>query len=153
MRHTPRGSTDTDIDSVVALAFEHTAGAVPHPSADIPSAREWVSAALFISGPWECVVTLAVDSALASTLTSAMWDTAEVSRADVDDAVGELANLVAGGVKGMTPHPGCSLSTPVVARGDLPASVLAAVLPDAERDHTVRAYLVGEHPVVLSVQA
>ena len=82
--------SDTDIDSVVALAFEHTAGAVPHPSAEIPTAREWVSAALFISGPWECVVTLAVDSALASTLTSAMWDTAEVSRADVDDAVGEL---------------------------------------------------------------
>lgn len=136
--------SDTDLDEVVALAFEHTAGVISHAvDADLTAvaAQEWVTASLAVSGPWECSMALCVEYSLASSLTESMWDQADVSAADVDDAIGELANVIAGGVKGMTPHPGCELSTPTVTRGALPKSNAT----------TCRSYLVANRPVVLFV--
>lgn len=136
--------SNSDLDDVVALAFEHTAGVISHAvETDLAAvdAHEWVTASLAVSGPWECSMSLCVESTLATSLTESMWDQADVSAADVDDAIGELANVIAGGVKGMTPHPGCELSTPVVTRGALPK--MHATMQ--------RSYLVTNRPVILFV--
>ncbi len=141
--------SDTDLDDVIALAFEHTAGVISHAAGSEPepfatataTATEWVIATLAVSGPWECELTLCVESSLAATLTESMWDQNAVSAADVDDAIGELANVVAGGVKGMTPHPGCDLSTPAVSRGMLPSHSTTMR----------RSYLVMNRPAVLFI--
>jgi hypothetical protein len=121
----------SDLDAVVTLAFEYTAGALAH-VVDEPSserlAAEWEVAFLRIFGPWQCAVSLAIEPRLAEALTLAMGDIETATLADVHDAIGELANVVAGGVKGMTPVPGCDLSIPEVLRSSIPAVVSASVM-------------------------
>lgn len=106
--------TQEDVDVVTTIALENTAGVTPHVS-DTGESSSWIVAALQVTGPWECRVEIAVDAALAETLTKIMWDQDVVTTDDVRDAVGEIANVVAGGVKGMTPSPGCGLTLPTVA--------------------------------------
>lgn len=55
--------------------------------------------------------------ALATTLTTAMFQTGdEPCPDDIRDALGELANMLAGNVKALLPEP-CAISLPAVAFG------------------------------------
>jgi|GEM_PF-2423129 len=60
-----------------------------------------------ILGGWDGTVTISVSKALADTVASRMFMVAagESSEADLRDAVGELANQVAGAIKSMVPTP------------------------------------------------
>lgn len=84
-----------------------------------------VTSFVHIDGAWLGVVMLQCPMALAVTLTSLMFDggrrpdggpPAEVPEADVRDALGEIANMVAGNVKALLPEP-CHISLPAVALG------------------------------------
>jgi hypothetical protein len=74
-----------------------------------------------VDGAWRGRVVVAADEVAADRWTRAMLALGpddEVTPEDVHDVVGELANVVAGAVKGHLP-PGCRLGLPVVGRGTL----------------------------------
>jgi chemotaxis protein CheX len=84
-----------------------------------------VTSFVHIDGAWQGVVMFQCPMALAATLTASMFDgnvssdggpPQEVPEADVRDALGEIANIVAGNVKALLPEP-CHLSLPAVALG------------------------------------
>lgn len=93
---------------------------VPHaaPAHDAPGTAAW-SATTTVGGAWHGVVTVELAEVLARRLAGRMLalpvdETARDS--DVADAVGELVNLVGGGVKSLMPGPS-ALSLPAVASG------------------------------------
>lgn len=69
-----------------------------------------------ISGSWNGIVTLTMTEAGATSVARAMFDRrhGELGRRDLDDAVGELGNIVAGNIKSCLPEPSV-LSLPSVA--------------------------------------
>jgi len=75
-----------------------------------------VTSVVHIDGAWHGAVVLRCPMALATTLTSAMFQTAEPGTDDIRDALGELANMTAGNVKALLPEP-CGISLPTVAFG------------------------------------
>lgn len=107
-----------DLDIVTVASLEYTAGVTAH-AADHATAPTWVISRLSVTGPWECGVEVAIDADLARMLTSLMWEQEAVLDDDVCDAVGEIANVIAGGIKGMTPVPGCGLTLPVTTFANL----------------------------------
>lgn len=107
-----------DIDSITLLAFEHAAGTLLDPS-DQPATAEIcadpICAVVDVTGPWSCRVTVCVDRELARVVAQRMWASDGVDDDDVADAVKEMANVIGGAVKGMTPLEGCGLTIPVLA--------------------------------------
>src|SRR3546814_5623621 len=68
-----------------------------------------------ISGDWEGTVTVDCPLPLAASATAMMFgmEVDEVSKADIDDAIGEITNMTGGGIKSML-EGSCSLSLPTV---------------------------------------
>ena len=68
-----------------------------------------------ITGAWQGVFSLDCSLQLARRIATIMFkfETAEASIEDVRDALGELANIAGGNIKGLLPSP-CSLALPVV---------------------------------------
>jgi chemotaxis protein CheX len=83
-------------------------------------AREVLTACVHITGTWNGVVTLGCSPAFAQRAAGAMFDCApeSASHEEVHDALGELANMVGGNLKGLLPG-SCQLSLPAVAAGEL----------------------------------
>jgi CheY-specific phosphatase CheX len=132
-----------DIDAITLLAFEHAAGTLLAP-ADQPGASS-LCAFVDVTGPWVCRVVVCLDAELARVVAQRMWDDDAVTDDDVVDAVKEMANVIGGAVKGMTPLEGCGLTIPEPAEpsaltgivrhyrvGPLAASVSAHVLSAGE---------------------
>jgi chemotaxis protein CheX len=109
-------------------------------------AGDAVSGYVKISGGWygHVVVETSRDGALAiaSTLFDAPVD--ELGPADLDDAVGELANIVGGSVKSCVPGHS-TLSLPWVVAADSPAPIDQAILA------VVQVWL-DTHPLVVRVE-
>lgn len=86
-----------------------------------------VTSFVHIDGAWHGAVMLQCPMALASLLTSTMFQSGDSPGADdVRDALGEIANMVAGNVKALLPEP-CAISLPAVALGsDYQVSVVGA---------------------------
>ncbi len=82
------------------------------------AAQRTVTACVHISGGWQGSVSMVLPSALATHVAAVMFDVpaADLSSAEVLDAVGELANIAGGNVKGLIDDP-CELSLPIVAEG------------------------------------
>lgn len=78
-----------------------------------------LTACVHITGGWQGSVAVVLPSELAGEVASAMFDVpaAELTTEEVRDAVGELANIAGGNVKGAIDE-ACELSLPVVAEGD-----------------------------------
>jgi chemotaxis protein CheX len=66
-----------------------------------------VGASVAIRGEWEGVVVVRCSEPLARRAAAAMWGVAPdaADRAQVDDALGELANMIAGNLKALIPPP------------------------------------------------
>lgn len=90
-----------------------------------------VTATVRILGAWRGCVVLTTPEPLARAAAAAMLGvrTEQLSRADVADAVGELANVVAGNLKSLLPAPS-TLSLPAVAAGLVLPAPGAALLND-----------------------
>ncbi|MBC8069835.1 MAG: chemotaxis protein CheX [Deltaproteobacteria bacterium] len=71
-----------------------------------------------IAGQWDGAVIVACSPATATELASIMFDVpaSEVSTENLEDTLGELANMVGGNVKALLPPP-CLLSLPTVVEG------------------------------------
>jgi chemotaxis protein CheX len=81
-----------------------------------------IVAGVAVSGAWHGLVLVACSSVASREAAAALlgMDAAEVTDGDVDDALGELANVIGGNVKSLLPEP-CVLGLPEVhadAEGD-----------------------------------
>ena len=88
------------------------AGSIPPPPEDT------LCACLYLSGAWSGLVSVSVSEGLARRAASAMFElpAAELSQAELHDALGEIANMTGGGVKALLPGPS-HLSLPSVVSG------------------------------------
>lgn len=80
--------------------------------------RGGMTATISIGGPWTATLAVTVSEALAATFSAALLGGTpdSLDPADVEDALGELANVVGGNVKGLLEDNGAStLSLPVVS--------------------------------------
>jgi chemotaxis protein CheX len=110
--------TNEDIEGLVANVFLATLG-IEVASAGPPVPGGEVSSSLVgITGTWDGAVIVACDRDLAVRFAMAMFALAEseVSDDEINDALGELANMVGGNFKSMLP-PICNLSLPTVVEG------------------------------------
>ena len=103
---------------VESIASDVWACAVPDgvlPPASGPGPDGLAVGAVAISGAWCGWVTLELPLATAARVTAAMLGQGnrELAREDVDDALGELANMIGGNVKSLVPAPSV-LGLPVV---------------------------------------
>jgi chemotaxis protein CheX len=87
------------------------------PGVEIDGGRS-VSGVVHISGDWEGAVAVNCPEPLARGVTAAMLDLQEddLGDEDVRDAIGEVANMTAGNVKGLLEGE-CRLSLPAVSEG------------------------------------
>jgi chemotaxis protein CheX len=78
-----------------------------------------VIACVQITGDWEGAVTVACSQSLATKLAAAMFglEPDELSEDEVRDAMGEIANMTGGNVKGLAPGVN-TLALPTVAEGE-----------------------------------
>jgi len=113
---------------------------------ELPTAKEQgATACVHVAGDWEGSVILETSPALSKQATAMMFDMPvdEVGDEEMADALGELANIVGGSVKGLMPG-SCRLSLPTVTLG--PDSRM--VVPGAQLVHRVVLDVAGEHLVV-----
>lgn len=74
------------------------------------------SSAVTVSGEWHGMISVELPTGTAEEITRRMLMVDEAADEDVADAVGELVNMIGGGVKSLMPGPS-ALSLPVVAAG------------------------------------
>jgi chemotaxis protein CheX len=89
------------------------------PESDIPKTQSRVvSACVYITGAWNGAVALSCDVAFASEAAAIMFNLADATptTADMQDALGELTNMIGGNVKALLPEP-CHLSLPSAVEG------------------------------------
>lgn len=118
---------------------------IPEGETDVAS-RAALVASVSISGGWSGHVMLMVGKDCANKIASSMFemDVAEMSTAEVADALGEIANMVGGTVKSMV-GVAATLSLPQVV---LDASAL--VNPETRRLTSVAAYW-SDEPIEVSL--
>lgn len=83
-----------------------------------PSDSSWLMASVRITGAWDGAVTLHCSPDLARRVAAAMFamEIEHVSSGEMWDSLGELVNMIGGGVKALLPET-CSLSLPIVGEG------------------------------------
>jgi chemotaxis protein CheX len=104
------------VESVFAELLDLPATRPASPSA---ASGPLLRASVRISGAWQGVVVVDCPEELARRTAAAMWGGRPRDGAQVADAIGELANMIAGNVKVLLPGPS-RLSLPAVA--DAPAA-------------------------------
>jgi chemotaxis protein CheX len=117
---------DAGIEEITGMIWESLFDFPLERVADAPIDREpVVTGFVSIDGAWNGAIMVRCPIALATTLTTAMFQADNAPGFDdVRDALGELTNMVAGNVKALLPSP-CNLSLPAVALGtDYALSVL-----------------------------
>ena len=77
-----------------------------------------ITSCVHISGTWDGAVAISCSDRLARSVTESMFGMTdgEAGPADIEDAVGELVNIVGGGLKSLLPGPSV-LSLPTVTGG------------------------------------
>lgn len=112
---------DDDLVGLAGAIWSSIVGQEAEPSFVSTSelaAERTVTACVHISGGWHGSVSMVLPSTLAAQVASLMFDVPshELSQEEILDAVGELANIAGGNVKGLI-EDSCELSLPVVAEG------------------------------------
>jgi chemotaxis protein CheX len=123
---------DDDLAGLGDAIWTSILGTSAPPSFDpVPVGLRSVTACVHISGAWHGSVSVTLPWGLAEEVASTMFDLSidDLSTDEVLDAVGELANIAGGNVKGMV-EGSSDLSLPVVAEGtglvSLPGSRVTA---------------------------
>jgi chemotaxis protein CheX len=82
------------------------------------SGNRTISACVHIAGAWNGVVAVSCDVEFASRAAAIMFDLADAvpTTTDMQDALGELTNMVGGNIKALLPEP-CHLSLPSAVEG------------------------------------
>jgi len=141
---------ENDLTALTGGVWESFLGMTAEPVPPVePGDGSFYTSCVHISGAWEGSVNLVLPEGLARDAAAAMFglEAHEVSNADLADAVGELANIIGGNVKGMIDAP-CALSLPVVAAGGRDA----VTVPGSELVQSVTLCTAG-HAFVVAVHA
>jgi chemotaxis protein CheX len=91
----------------------------PNPGAlELEAGKKYVTASVQISGSWNGIVTLSIPETLARKTAALMFEVApdEATDEDIEDAMGELANMTGGSFKSLLEGT-CELGLPVVTIG------------------------------------
>lgn len=104
-------------ENVFASLTEFTVVPVDVESVD-RSGKRYVTAAVHITGEWEGTVAVACCDELAREITGVFFgvEPAAADPSEINDAIGEVANMIGGNVKALMPAPS-QLSLPTVATG------------------------------------
>jgi len=114
---------------------------------DMQCAGHVLTGCVQVTGEWEGAIVVSCSHKLAVDTTAFMFDMAseEVTSEELQDAVGELANMVGGSIKGLVPGPS-RLSLPTVIDG----SNYHTKIPGSEK--VVEAFMSSDgEPVVVTV--
>ncbi|MEQ1630933.1 MAG: chemotaxis protein CheX [Planctomycetota bacterium] len=110
-----------DLGSAVTSVFESMLGlpiAIADEFHEAEADQPSVTGVISISGDWNGAVIVTVPSALAKAVAAAMFamDEDALTAAEIEDAVGELSNMVGGATKTMIGG-SCAISLPSVTEG------------------------------------
>lgn len=113
--------TQTDLAQIVEGIWSSILNMDIQPSGEEPSEpsdSSWLAARVRITGAWDGAVTLHCSPDLARRAAAAMFtmEIESVSSGEMLDSLGELVNMIGGGVKAFLPEI-CSLSLPLVGEG------------------------------------
>jgi chemotaxis protein CheX len=99
----------------------------PSPGGPLPD--DVLTSSVSIDGSWHGAVLLQCSKHFAKRAACLMFglDATDVGNSEVNDALGELANMISGNVKALLPGP-CRLSLPVVLEGSAEASSTGSVV-------------------------
>ena len=108
----------TDVADVTVAVWESVLSMSPLSAPPVDATESPVSSSVHIVGGWNGAVSLSTTEHLASVIASTMFELplGDLSTEDVDDAIGEMANMIGGNVKSLLPGPS-QLSMPAVTRG------------------------------------
>jgi chemotaxis protein CheX len=128
-------------DSILKLPIE------PDASSPLPAGDRTMSACVHITGAWNGAVALSCGTGLASAAAGIMFGLgqADPATADMQDAMGELVNMIGGNVKALLPGT-CQLSLPAVVEGSdysvrVPGSRVVARVPMRSGTHMLNVSL------------
>ena len=112
---------ESDLCELIENIWSSVLGLEVERSGEAPAARGdecLLTGCVQVRGAWDGAVILDCSAALAREATALMFGVAPDAETfeDVQDALGELANIVGGNVKSLLPQP-CELSLPTVVRG------------------------------------
>jgi chemotaxis protein CheX len=112
---------ETDIAQIVAGIWDSVLGMEIQPVSEgdsLPQSDPMLSACIQITGAWDGAVLLRCPTEVAQRVAAVMFDLEadSISLGDMQDSLGELVNMVSGGVKSLLPET-CSLSLPAVTEG------------------------------------
>ena len=150
----PSVEADIDVDSDVLVEITQAVWAsfvdpeVPlvdlGPCVPEPAEAGVVVGSVAILGPVPTVLSVRLSAGAASDVAARMFDidTAAVSSADVQDATGEIANMIGGNVKAMLPEE---------HRLGLPSVTAATVGPDPDAALASATLLWGEHTLLVTL--
>jgi chemotaxis protein CheX len=113
--------TSEHLERITDEVWRTTVGLLVARTAAVP-AHEWaepvVSSCVHITGSWEGTVVLCMGKRLASLAAATMFavDATEVTEDEIQDAIGELVNVIGGNVKALAPE-SSRISLPAVVVG------------------------------------
>lgn len=109
---------DTDLEDIVRTIWETLLGLpVEQGEGDVGKADSMVTSIVHVHGAWNGAVVLQCPGTLSASLAGAMFQSDGMPSGDeIRDALGELANMVAGNMKALLPQPS-TISLPAVAFG------------------------------------
>lgn len=113
---------ETDVAVLVDEIWLTTLGLATHRldprQATLPAEAETLDGIINITGSWQATVALQVPRALASRIASVMFrlDGEKPTTEDMQDAIGELTNMLGGNIKALLAGD-CHLSLPAVVEG------------------------------------
>lgn len=113
---------DSDLSQIVSGVWDSVLGMEIQPVDErdtLPQDDAVLSACIQITGAWDGAVTLLCPATVARQAAAVMFNAEadSISSDDMRDSLGELVNMVGGGVKSLLPET-CSLSLPAVVEGD-----------------------------------
>ncbi len=109
------------VDELVEMVWGQTLGIeLTAADAETPGHEHTVEGHIHISGAWSGTLILQCAVGLARQAARRMFDRSEDELAleELQDAVGELTNIVGGNLKSVLSQDGCYLSLPVVVEGN-----------------------------------
>ena len=122
MSHTAVVLQERDILELVDMIWSTTLD-LPIQAIERADHHEWtlpaIEAQVHIAGTWQGVVVLHTSESLAARIAQLMFNLEGVTPTpgDMQDAFGEIANIVGGNIKGLLSERGAHLSLPAVVQG------------------------------------
>lgn len=138
---------DEDVQALMADTCEAVLGLAVYPTAGETSpsvGQQYLRGRIVVSGAWQGAISITCTAAFAREAADRIFEGQCATPEDVRDAIGELTNIIGGGIKGLMPAPS-RLSLPSVSET---ASWHDGKAPSPEPAREVWFACSGQHFVV-----